>query len=195
MAWLAKEKLEKLSFKKLGHNVKISDKAALYNTELWEVGDNVRIDDYCVVSGKVSFGRNVHIAIFCNIAGGTEGIIFDDFSGLAYGCQVFSQSDDYTGLALTNPTVPTEYKKERKEKIYIGRHCIVGTNSLIFPGVTMAEGCSLGAMSMLTKSTEPWFMYFGIPAKKLKKRKNNLLKLEKLYLENEKKTLPTQQQL
>jgi len=195
MAWLAKEKLEKLSFKKLGHNVKISDKAALYNTELWEVGDNVRIDDYCVVSGKVSFGRNVHIAIFCNIAGGTEGITFDDFSGLAYGCQVFSQSDDYTGLTLTNPTVPTEYKKERKEKIYIGRHCIVGTNSLIFPGVTMAEGCSLGAMSMLTKSTEPWFMYFGIPAKKLKKRKNNLLKLEKLYLENEKKSLPTQQQL
>jgi len=192
MAWLTKEQLAKLSFKKLGHNVKISDKAALYNTELWEVGDNVRIDDFCVVSGKVAFGRNVHIAIFCNIAGGTEGITFDDFSGLAYGCYVFSQSDDYTGLTLTNPTVPTEYKKERKEKVYIGRHCIVGTNSLIFPGVTMAEGCSLGAMSMLTKSTEPWFMYFGIPAKKLKKRKDNMLELEKLYLENEKKSIPIQ---
>lgn len=186
MAWLTEEQLEKLSFKMLGRNVKISDKAALYNTELWEVGDNVRIDDFCVISGKVYFGRNVHIAIFCNIAGGTEGITFDDFSGLAYGCHVFSQSDDYTGLKLTNPTVPAIYKKERKEKIYIGRHCIVGTNSIIFPGVAMAEGCSLGAMSMLTKSTEPWFMYCGIPAKKLKKRKNDMLEIENLYLESEK---------
>lgn len=187
MAWLSKEQLEQLSFKYLGKNVKISDRAALHNTELWEVGDNVRIDDFCVVSGKVTFGRNVHIAVFCNIAGGTEGITFDDFSGLAYGCHVFSQSDDYTGLTLTNPTVPTEYKKERKEKIYIGKHCIVGTNSLIFPGVVMGEGCSLGAMSMLTKSTEPWFVYFGVPAKKLKKRKTNILEIEKLYLKNQEK--------
>lgn len=186
MAWLTEEQLEQMSFKKLGHNVKISDKAALYNTNLWEVGDNVRIDDFCVVSGKVYFGRNVHIAIFCNIAGGTEGITFDDFSGLAYGCHVFSQSDDYTGLALTNPTIPAEYKKERKEKVYIGRHCIVGTNSLVFPGVVMAEGCSLGAMSMLTKSTDPWTMYFGIPAKKIKERKNNIIELEKIYLDREK---------
>jgi acetyltransferase-like isoleucine patch superfamily enzyme len=186
MAWLTDEQLIQKSFKRLGRNVKISDKAALYNTELWDVGDNVRIDDFCVVSGKVSFGRNVHIAIFCNIAGGTEGITFDDFSGVAYGCHVFSQSDDYTGKTLSNPTVPAEYKKERKEKIHIGRHCIVGANSIIFPGVVMADGCSLGAMSMLTKSTEPWTMYFGIPAKKLKSRKKDMLALEKRYLDSEK---------
>ena len=186
MAWLTNEQLEQLCFKKLGQNVKISDKASLYNSDQMELGDNVRIDDFCVVSGKVTFGRNVHIAIFCNIAGGTEGVTFDDFSGLAYGCHVFSQSDDYTGLSLTNPTIPSEFKNERKEKIHIGKHCIVGTNSLVFPGVVMADGCSLGAMSMLTKSTEPWTMYFGIPAKKLKKRKTNLLDLEKQYLESEK---------
>ena len=186
MAWLTEEQLINKSFKNLGRNVKISNKAALYNTELWDVGDNVRIDDFCVVSGKVSFGQNVHIAIFCNIAGGTEGITFDDFSGLAYGCHVFSQSDDYTGKTLTNPTVPAKYKKERKEKIHIGRHCNVGINSLICPGVVMAEGCSLGAMSMLTKSTEPWTMYFGIPAKKLKPRKKDMLELEKQYLDSEK---------
>ena len=99
---------------------------------------------------------------------------------------MFSQSDDYTGLTLTNPTVESKYKNERKEKIYIGRHCIVGTNSIIFPGVIMSEGCALGAMSMLTKSTEPWTMYFGIPAKLLKRRRKKLLDLEKIYLESEK---------
>lgn len=64
----------------------------------------------------------------------------------------------------------------------VGRHCIVGTNLLVFPGVTLAEGCSVGAMSMVTKSTEPWSVYFGAPARKLKARRKDLLALEQEYL-------------
>ena len=133
----------------------------------------------------MKIGRNVHIAVFCNVAGGTEGIIFDDFSGLAYGCHVFSQSDDYSGRSLTNPTVPAEFKSEIKKAIHLGRHCIVGTNSLIFPGVILGEGCSVGALSMVTKSTEDWSVYSGIPARKIKDRKKDLLALEQKYLEGE----------
>jgi galactoside O-acetyltransferase len=182
MAFLSSEQLLKMGFKKLGKNVLISDKASIYNPEQIEVGDKSRIDDFCVISGKVIIGRNVHIAVFCNLAGGSEGIILEDFSGLAYGCHVFSQSDDYSGVALTNPTVPTKYKAETKKRVYIGRHCIVGTNSLILPGVTLAEGTSVGAMSMVRKSTEPWSIYMGIPARKIKTRKQDLLKLESEYL-------------
>ena len=78
------------------------------------------------------------------------------------------------------------YKKELKKKVVIGRHCIIGAHSAVFPGVIMAEGCSLGAMSMLTKSTEPWSIYFGIPAKRIKERKKDLLILERNYLDSEK---------
>ena len=88
---------------------------------------------------------------------------------------------------MTNPTVPAQYKKERKAAIKIGRHCIIGTNSIVFPGVDLAEGCSVGAMSMVTKSTEPWSVYSGVPATKLKARKTDLLALEKEYLETENK--------
>ncbi|MCC2970839.1 DapH/DapD/GlmU-related protein [Massilia sp. IC2-476] len=182
MAFLTTEQLAAMGFKHLGKNVKISDKAVIYNPDRVELGDHARIDDFCVVSGKVTIGRNVHIAVFCNVAGGSEGISFEDFSGLAYGCHVFSQSDDYTGATLTNPTVPAEYKKERKAAVRIGRHCIIGTNSLIFPGVHLAEGCSVGAMAMVTKSTEPWGVYSGIPAKRIKERKRDLLALEQAYL-------------
>jgi galactoside O-acetyltransferase len=185
MPFLSEEQLASMGFKSLGNNVRISDKAAIYNTDQIEIGDKSRIDDFCVISGKVSIGRNVHIAVFCNIAGGSEGVTLEDFSGLAYGCQVFSQSDDYTGRTLTNPTVPAIYKHETKKAVRIGRHCIVGTNSLIFPGVTLGEGCSVGAMSMVTKSTEEWSMYFGVPAKKLKDRKRELLTLEQEYLNSE----------
>lgn len=185
MAFLSQEQMLSMGFKFLGNRVRISDKAAIYNADEIEIGDNSRIDDFCVVAGKVSIGRNVHVAVFCNIAGGSEGVTLEDFAGLAYGCHVFSQSDDYTGKTLTNPTVPAIYKRETKKAVHIGRHCIVGTNSLIFPGVNLGDGCSVGAMSMVTKSTEEWSVYSGIPAKKLKDRKRDLLALEQAYLSSE----------
>ena len=187
MAWLTDEALSSMGFKRIGDNVRISDKASIHDCGQIEIGDNSRIDDFCVVSGKVSIGRNVHIAVFCNVAGGEMGIELADFSGLAYRCTVFSQSDDYSGLTLTNPTVPDEYKKESKAAVRIGRHCIVGTGSIILPGVDMADGCSLGAMSMLTKSTEGWGVYFGVPAKRMKDRRKDLLQLEQEYLNSDAK--------
>lgn len=185
MAFLTETQLHDMGFKSLGKNVKISDKAAIYNCDRISIGDNTRIDDFCVISGSVTLGRNVHIAIFCNVAGGEPGITMEDFSGLAYGCQIFTQSDDYSGRTLTNPTVPAAYKKEAKAAIRIGRHVIVGTSSLVLPGVDLGDGCSVGALSMVTKSTEPWGIYFGAPAKRIKDRKKDLLELEAAYLASE----------
>ena len=185
MAFLKREELELMGFKSLGQDVRISDKASIYNHDQIEIGDHSRIDDFCVVSGKVAIGRNVHIAVFCNIAGGEKGIVFEDFSGLAYGCHVFTQSDDYSGDTLTNPTVPDKYKREIKKSIVIGRHSIVGTNSIVFPGVVLAQGTSVGAHSMITRSTEEWSVYFGNPAKRIKARNRDLLKLEAEYLASE----------
>ncbi|MBP8168086.1 MAG: acyltransferase [Azonexus sp.] len=185
MAFYSREQLERLGFKSLGNNVLVSDKASIYNHNEIDLGDNTRIDDFCVISGKVSIGRNVHIAVFCNVAGGEKGVVMEDFSGLAYGCQVFSQSDDYSGISLTNPTVPSCYKKETKQPVHIGRHCIIGASSIILPGVRLAEGTSVGAMTMVTKDTDPWSIYFGIPAKRLKTRRRDLLELEKAYLSEE----------
>lgn len=183
MAFLSEQSLKEMGFKALGAGVKISDKAAIYNPELIEIGDYSRIDDFCVVSGKVSIGRNVHIAVFCNVAGGELGVTLEDFSGLAYGCHVFSQSDDYSGKTLTNPTIPENFKKVLRAAVTLKRHVIIGTCSVVLPGVTVDEGTSVGAMSMVTKSTEPWSVYFGIPAKKLKSRKKDLLILEQEYLQ------------
>ena len=185
MTFLSKKKLNEIDFKFLGNNVLLSDKVSIYDAAQISIGDNSRIDDFCVLSGKVTIGRNVHIAVFCNVAGGEKGIIMEDFSGLAYGCQVFTQSDDYSGQSLTNPTVPDKYKHETKAAIVIGRHSILGTNSLVFPGVVMGEGTSVGAQAMVTKSTEEWSIYLGAPAKKVRKRHKDILKLERQYLADE----------
>lgn len=184
MAFLTQTELEQIGFRGLGKGVLLSDKAAIYQPELIQLEDRCRIDDFCVVSGRVSIGKNVHIAVFCNVAGGEKGIVMEDFSGLAYGVQVFTQSDDYSGRTLTNPTVADHYKRETKLAIRIGRHSIVGTSSIIVPGASLAEGTAVGAFSLVTAPTEPWGIYVGIPAKRLKDRHRDLLELEKEYLQS-----------
>lgn len=183
MAYLTASQLAERGFKSLGENVKISDKASIYNAEQIEIGDYSRIDDFCVLSGKIKIGSFCHIAAMCLVAGGQKGICLDDFCGLSYGTKVFSQSDDYSGGAMVSPLVPLEYKDEKKEKVVLGRHVIVGAGSTVLPGVSVAEGCSIGAMTLVNKSTTPWGIYVGIPAKRVKERKKDLLVLEKQFLE------------
>ena len=166
----------------LGKNVKISDKAAIYNCDQIEIGDNSRIDDFCIISGTVKIGKYCHITPMCLLAGGTPGIILQDFVTLAYGVKVFSQSDDYSGQTMTNSLIPTKYKNEFKAAVILEKFSIVGANSTIMPGVIVAEGCSVGAMSLILKSTISWGVYMGIPAKRVRERSKEMLKLTKEFL-------------
>lgn len=182
MAYYSEADLRLMGFKFLGKNVKISDKASIYNFEQIEINDNSRIDDYCVISGRVVIGKFCHITPMCLVAGGIPGVYLQDFSTLAYGVKVFSQSDDYSGATMVNSLVPKKFKKEIYKRVEIGRHVIVGASSVIFPGVVIAEGCSVGAMTLVNKSTDPWGIYVGNPAKRIKDRKQDLLKLEEEFL-------------
>lgn len=185
MAYLTREALETMGFARLGLNVKISDKASIYEPERMEIGDNSRIDDFCVVSGRIVLERNVHVAPMCLVAGGDPGITLEDFSGLAYHVKIFSQSDDYSGATMTNPTVPSRYKAEIRKPVRVGRHCIVGAGSVITPGVTLAEGTAVGALALILKSTEAWSIYAGVPARRVKDRRRDLLFLEEDYLRSD----------
>jgi len=89
MAYYTQEQLKQLGFKSIGINVQISDKASIYNCNQIEVGNNSRIDDFCVISGKIKIGDNVHITPMCLIAGGEKGIVFEDFVTIAYGVKYF----------------------------------------------------------------------------------------------------------
>jgi len=182
MAYLNQFELMEMGFKYLGRNVKISTRASIYNADQIEIGDSSRVDDFCLLSGKITIGRFVHIAPYCNLAGGELGIIMENFSGLAYGVQVFTQSDDYSGKSMTNPLIFEKYRNVRKTSILVGKHTIVGAASIIMPGVKLREGTSIGAMSLVRKSTEEWSIYVGNPARKLKDRSRKLLELEKEFL-------------
>lgn len=185
MAHLTRAELEKVGFASLGDNVLISDKVSIYHADKISIGNNVRIDDFCIITGSLKIGNNVHISVYSYIYGGSKGVVMEDYSGIAYGVRVFTDSDDYSGSSMTNPTIPEQFKPRKSSKsILIKKHSIVGASSLIMPGVILEEGTAIGAMSMVTKKTEPWSIYSGVPAKKIRKRKQDILELEKKYIES-----------
>lgn len=182
------EELKKVGFKHLGKNVKIKRNAGIFFAENVSIGDNSRIDDFCIIVAgppacKCDIGSYVHIASHCCIAG-SAGIIMEDFSGLSPGVMIFTGSDDYLGNKLTNPTVPKKYIGGKSGTVILKRHVIIGAGSVILPGCTIGIGSSVGSLSLVLKSLEPWGVYSGIPARRIKERKKDLLDLEKELLES-----------
>lgn len=176
----SERELGELGISKIGKNVLISNKCSIYQADMMEMGDNVRIDDFCILIGRIKLGSNIHIGAFCHLSGGA-GIVMDDYSGLSQRCSLYTQSDDYSGRSMTNPTIPEKFKEVKSGKIVIGRHVIIGSSSVIFPNVSIGEGASVGAMSLVNKSIEAWTMNVGIPCRTIRRREKDILRLEKEY--------------
>lgn len=178
-SFYSETELKELGLKKYGKNVLISRNAVLYQPEQLEIGNNVRIDDFSTISGKVVMGDYIHVAQFCGLYGGDAGIYMEDFSGLSSKVTIYATSSDYSGNSLTNPMVPAKYETQDKNiMVRIGKHVIIGCGSVVLPGVIIEEGCSVGAMTLCNKSLSAFGIYAGIPAKRLKERERTLLDLE-----------------
>ena len=151
--------------KRCGKNVIIGKTARIRYPELVEIGDNVIIDDFTYISTALKVDDYVHISSGCKIIGGPESSVeFGKFSTLSPNVVLAAGSDDYhSGIAT--PLVPDEYKANCVHgTIKLGSHCIVGSNSVVLPNVTMHNGSVLGALSLLKKDTEAWTINYGIPA-------------------------------
>ena len=185
MAHYSEEELKNLGLKSYGKSVLISKDARIYSPHKVTIGNDVRIDDFCILSGKISIENNVHLAAGVQLAAGSGRITIKDFAGIAFNTVLTASSDDYSGESLTNPTVPETYKKTKSVgEIIIGRHVIIGASCFVMPNVIIGDGCAVGAMSFVSKSLDSWGIYFGIPVRKIKDRSKEILKLEKSYRES-----------
>jgi acetyltransferase-like isoleucine patch superfamily enzyme len=181
MSFLSQKELDKMGFRFLGKNVLISDKCSLYNTKNISIGDNTRIDDFCILSAGdegIEIGKYVHIACYSSLIGKGK-IIMKDYSGVSSRVSVYSSSDNYDGEYMTNPCLPNTVTNTTHKDVIIGKHVVIGSNSVVLPGVILTDGCSIGAMSLINKSVNEQDIMAGIPIKKIKERKSNIFDLEK----------------
>ena len=179
MGYYSAQELRELNIK-FGKNVLISKKSCIYSNQL-EIGNNVRIDDFCILVGNIKIGSFVHIAAYCQLSG-SSGIIIEDFCGIASRALLYSRTDDFSGVFMTGPLIDHKYTNVKKGKILIQRHSIIGAGSIILPQVKLAYGTAVGALSLIDEDTEEWSMYVGVPAKKIKERNKDILNLEQKFL-------------
>ena len=175
-SFYSEEELKSLGLKKVGTKVLISRNASLYGTSQIEIGDNVRIDDFCILSGDIKIGCNVHISAYSALYG-KYGIILEDYTGISPRSSIFSAMDDFSGDYLIGPIHQDYQINVIGGPVVIKKYSQIGTNCVVFPNVTIEEGAVVGAMSLVNRNIPQWTIYVGIPAKFLKQRSDNLLEL------------------
>jgi galactoside O-acetyltransferase len=179
--------LTAMGFASLGCGVRVSDRASFYGVSRIHLGDNVRIDDFCVLSageGGIYLGRNIHIAVYvCMIGAGR--ITLGDFSNVSSRVSIYSSSDDYSGKAMTNPTVPDEYKNVEHADVQIGRHVIIGSGSVVLPGAILEDGVAVGALSLMRGRSPAFGVYAGVPARRIRERSRDLIEIEQRFLRDQ----------
>lgn len=179
MSFYSLEELKNLGLKSYGSNVLISRFCRIYNPQNICIGNNVRIDDFCILSsGTEAFiiENNIHISAGVYLYG-TGGIIIKSYSNISSGTKLFSVSDTFDGTCMIGPCIDNTLRKIVKAPIILENHVIIGANCVVLPGVVLKEGVAIGANSLVNSSCEPWKIYGGSPIRLLKERSKKLLEL------------------
>lgn len=181
MAFLDKFGLHCLGLKSYGTNVLISDKCSIYGTDI-EIGNNVRVDDFCILSGKITLGNNIHIGAYSALYG-KFGIVMEDYTGLSPRCTIFSASDDFSGNFLISPMNPEKYTNVTGGEVRLEKFVQIGAGTIIMPDLTILEGTAIGAMSFVKQNIGRFEIWAGNPLRFIKYRKMELIELAR-QLEN-----------
>jgi acetyltransferase-like isoleucine patch superfamily enzyme len=185
--YLSSADLVTLGVRSVGIDVQVHSTSLIVGLENLTIGNHVRIDAFCSLiagEGRITIGDHVHIAGYVFLSG-AEGIDVSDFVGISRGAGIYTRNDDYTGSGLTGPTVPEEFLRLDRGPVVLGRHVVVGSGSILLPGVEIGEGTTIGGLSLVKSSLDAWGIYAGVPVRRLGDRSRNLLALEQRLLARE----------
>lgn len=175
-SFLTESEIQSIGFKSVGKGCLISRNARFYGPQNMIIGDYVRIDDFCVLSGIIKLGNHIHISAFVALYG-AMGIVFEDCSGISARGTIYSAMDDFSGDYMIGPMLPEEMTHVSGGPVIVKKYVQIGAHAILFPNLTVGEGCVIGACSLVNKSLEPWGIYVGVPCKFLKARNKKLLNL------------------
>lgn len=118
--------------------------------KLIEFGENIQINDYVHIAAgeKVVIGDNVLIASKVFITDINHGI--------------------YTGNNADDPFSPPNERDLSTKPVVIEKNVWLGENVCVMPGVTIGEGCIIGASAVVTKKIPAYSIAVGNPAKVIK---------------------------
>ena len=174
-SFYTEDELKELGFKSFGSNLKISRFARFYSPQNIRIGNNVRIDDFCILSGNVTLGSNIHISAYVALYG-SEGIVMEDYSGISPKSVIYSAMDDFSGDYLIGPIHPEYTTNVKGGLVRINRFVQIGSNTVVFPNIEIGEGTVVGACSLVNCNLDSWGVYYGVPVKKHKERTKGMMR-------------------
>lgn len=116
------------------------------------IGNDVQVNDFvhiCAID-HVEIGDNCLFASHVYISDNSHG----SYSG---------SSDD------SSPETPPVDREYVTSPVIIGKNCWLGEGVIVLPGVTIGDGCVIGAHSIVNKSIPSSSIAVGSPAKVIKK--------------------------
>jgi hypothetical protein len=123
----------------------------------WMVHYTSRVQD----PKTIQFGRRVWVSFAvsggCYVQG-ANGIFIGDDTIFGPGVKIISSNHNIADYDRWIPADP----------IRIGKHCWIGANAVILPGVYLGDGCVVGAGAVVTKSFPAGSVVGGVPARSLK---------------------------
>ncbi len=112
---------------------------------------------------EFSMGKNSTLNQYCKIDN-RAGIYISDNVSIS----------PYVNLITADHDVQAKDFIGRQKEIILKDYVFIGSDAMILPGVVMETGSVLGAKSLLTKSTVPYSIYTGTPAKHRADRNTDL---------------------
>lgn len=130
---------------------------------LLECGKNVNIEKGAVFANDVKLGDNSGIGVNASIS---SGVTIGNDVMMGPECIILT-----TNHGMLDNGIPMwQQHSSEIRPVIIGDNCWIGSRVIILPGVTLDEGCVIGAGSVVTKSFGKNCIIAGNPAHLIKHR-------------------------
>ena len=127
--------------------------------KLLKFGEGSSVYDSAHIFGDVKVGKNTWVGPF-TILDGSGGLTIGDNCSISASVQIYSH--DTVKWATSSGKEKYEYASTS-----IGNNCYLSPNTIIAMGVTLGDGCVVGANSFVNKSFPAGSKIAGTPAKLL----------------------------
>lgn len=134
-----------------------------YVVDRWEkarrlgFGEGASVYDSSLVIGDVTIGEHTWIGPY-TVLDGSGGLQIGSFCSISAGVQIYTH--DTIEWALSGGVRPV-----RRAPTRIGSRCYLGPNVVVTSGVTIGDGCLVGANSLVLDDIPDGYKAYGTPCR------------------------------